>query len=58
MPTSEEVDARWNGWLQRWRERIASEGSISATSSTMKRVNQYAWREWLIVSRHKKAEEE
>ena len=58
MPTSEEVDARWNGWLQRWRERMASEGDISATSAAMKRVNpKYAWREWLIVPAYKKAEE-
>ena len=58
MPTSEEVDARWNGWLQRWRERIDSEGDISGTSAAMKRVNpKYAWREWLIVPAYKKAEE-
>jgi uncharacterized protein YdiU (UPF0061 family) len=58
MPTSEEVDAQWNSWLQRWRKRIASEGDSRVTSAAMKRINpKYAWREWLIAPAYKKAEE-
>ena len=56
--SSEQVDEQLNSWLQRWRNRIASEGDIGVTSAAMKRFNpKYAWREWLIASAYKKAEQ-
>ena len=57
-PTSEQVDEQLNNWLQRWRKRIASEGDIRVTSVAMKGINpKYAWREWLIASAYKQAEQ-
>ena len=57
-PSSAEIDARLNGWLQRWRSRLASEGDLAATSAAMKRVNpKYAWREWLVAPAYQRAEE-
>ena len=58
VSTSEDVDVQWNSWLQRWRQRIASEGDSRVTSAAMKRVNpKYAWREWFLAPAYKKAEE-
>lgn len=56
-PISEELDAKLNDWLQRWRTQVEREGSIEATSAAMKRVNpKYAWREWLVVPAYQQAE--
>ena len=57
-PSSAELDARLNGWLQRWRKRLGSEGDLTETAAAMKRVNpKYAWREWLIAPAYRKAEQ-
>ncbi|MCS5698887.1 protein adenylyltransferase SelO family protein [Cyanobium sp. FGCU-52] len=56
VPSSEELDAQWIQWLQRWRERITAEGDIQATSQAMKRVNpKFTWREWLVAPAYEKA---
>jgi uncharacterized protein YdiU (UPF0061 family) len=56
LPSSEELDARWESWLQRWRERITEVGDLQATSEAMKRVNpKYTWREWLVASAYEQA---
>ncbi len=58
LPSSEQVDAMWSGWLERWRDRITSCGDIRVTSATMKRINpKYTWREWLVAPAYKKAEQ-
>ena len=57
-PSSAEIDARLNGWLQRWRNRLTSEGDLAETSAAMKRVNpKYAWREWLVAPAYQRAEQ-
>ncbi|MBM75533.1 MAG: hypothetical protein CMK59_09030 [Proteobacteria bacterium] len=57
-PSSDQIDVQLNGWLQRWRNRINSEGDVKETSAAMKRINpKYAWREWLIASAYKEAEQ-
>ncbi len=57
-PTSEQVDAQWNSWLQRWHSRIKACADIKSTSLEMKRINpKYTWREWLIAPAYKKAEQ-
>ncbi len=57
LPTSEQVDAQWDSWLQRWKNRITSYGDLNVTSAAMKRVNpKYTWREWLIAPAYKNAE--
>jgi uncharacterized protein YdiU (UPF0061 family) len=58
LPSSDELDARWERWLQRWRHRITEVGDPQATSETMKRVNPcITWREWLIVPAYQQAEQ-
>jgi uncharacterized protein YdiU (UPF0061 family) len=56
LPSSEELDARWTHWLQRWRDRITEGGDIHVTSEAMKRINpKYTWREWLIAPAYEQA---
>jgi uncharacterized protein YdiU (UPF0061 family) len=57
LPGSEDLDARWVQWLQRWRQCVAAGGDIKATSAAMKRVNpSVAWREWLVAPAYQQAE--
>ena len=58
LPSSEELDARWMQWLQRWRDGIAASGDIHAASAAMKRVNpSVSWREWLVAPAYQQAEQ-
>ncbi len=58
QPSSKQVDAQWDSWLQRWRNHITSYGDLRVTSAAMKRINpKYTWREWLIAPAYKKAEQ-
>ena len=55
-PSSEQLDAQWTHWLQRWRNQIRSCGNPEVTSEAMKRINpKYTWREWLIAPAYEKA---
>ncbi len=58
LPISEQIEAQWRGWLQRWLDRIKSCGDLKTTSTAMKRINpKYTWREWLIAPAYMKAEQ-
>jgi uncharacterized protein YdiU (UPF0061 family) len=53
-PSDEELDQRWQSWLQRWRQQI---GDPAETSAAMQRVNPaITWREWLIAPAYERAE--
>ncbi|MBV2350989.1 YdiU family protein [Synechococcus sp. HK05] len=53
VPSEEDVDQRWMGWLQRWRAQI---GNPEETSTAMQRVNPaITWREWLIAPAYEQA---
>ena len=56
-PSSEQLDARWQNWLQRWRKRITDSGGVpQATSAAMQRTNpKYTWREWLVAPAYEQA---
>ena len=57
LASSEELDARWSRWLQRWLGCIMGSNDAKTTSKTMKDNNpQYTWREWLIVPAYQQAE--
>jgi len=56
QPSSEQLDAQWQSWLQRWRDRITASGDVEATSAAMKRVNpKVTWREWLVAPAYERA---
>lgn len=58
LPSSEELDARWQLWLERWRHRLSEAGDPQVISEAMKRVNpSITWREWLIVPAYQQAEQ-
>ena len=58
LPSSKELDGRWERWLQRWRNGITDCGDPQATSAAMKRTNpKITWREWLIAPAYEQAAE-
>ncbi len=58
LPNSEQVDAQWQNWLQRWRNTLTRDSDLKVISEKMKRLNpKYTWREWLIAPAYKNAEE-
>ena len=58
VASSEQLDAKWISWMQRWREKIANNGDHTKISTKMKLVNpKYTWREWLIAPAYEKAEQ-
>jgi uncharacterized protein YdiU (UPF0061 family) len=57
QPSSEQLDAQWTDWLERWREQITANGDLSQASAAMQRVNpQVTWREWLVAPAYQQAE--
>ena len=57
-PSSEQLDAQWESWLQRWRNQLTGNGNLSETSAAMKRVNPaITWREWLVAPAYQQAEQ-
>tara|TARA_Y100001968_G_scaffold14139_1_gene11453 strand:+ start:5044 stop:6738 length:1695 start_codon:yes stop_codon:yes gene_type:complete len=55
--SSEEIDAKWINWLQRWREIITKRGDYREISAAMKLINpKYTWREWLVAPAYEEAE--
>ncbi|MCP9826932.1 YdiU family protein [Synechococcus sp. L2F] len=58
LPNSDELDAQWTQWLQRWRAQVTANGNLNETSAAMKRVNPaVTWREWLIAPAYQQAAE-
>ena len=57
LPNSEELNARWNRWLQHWLDCITGSRDVKITSKAMKYYNpKYTWREWLIVPAYQQGE--
>ena len=58
LESSEQIDAKWISWLQRWREHVTNRGDQREISAEMKLINpKYTWREWLIAPAYEKAEQ-
>ena len=59
LPISEQIETKWIGWLQRWREELKKRNCDSSEiSAEMKLINpKYTWREWLIAPAYEKAEQ-
>ena len=57
QPNSEQLDARWNHWLQRWFDCVRGSKDAKTTSIVMNHSNpKYTWREWLIMPAYQQAE--
>jgi uncharacterized protein YdiU (UPF0061 family) len=57
QPTTEQLDAQWMHWLQRWRAGITQAGDTRDRAAAMKRNNpRITWREWLIAPAYQEAE--
>lgn len=55
-PVSEQDQAAWERWLQRWRGRLNDGRDLGETAAAMKRVNPaLTWREWLIAPAYEQA---
>jgi len=58
LPSSAELDAQWESWLERWQESFRVGGDLSATAAAMKGVNPaITWREWLVAPAYQQAEQ-
>ena len=58
LHSSEQIDGRWNRWLQQWRNKLETCDDLRLISAKMKRINpKYTWREWLIAPAYEKAEQ-
>lgn len=56
MPSSEQLDARWNRWLQTWHLQFKGCNELDARSAAMHSSNpNITWREWLIAPAYEKA---
>ena len=56
MPSSEQLDARWNNWLQNWQLQLKGCNDLGARSAAMESSNpNITWREWLIAPAYEKA---
>ena len=56
MPSSEQLDARWNNWLQNWQLQLKGCNELGARSAAMESSNpNITWREWLIAPAYEKA---
>ena len=58
MPSTEQLDARWNNWLQNWQQQFKGCNELGARSEAMQLINpKITWREWLIAPAYEKAAE-
>ena len=56
LPCPEQLEARWDHWLQRWRSRLRDGGDSRTISDLMKRSNPLiTWREWLVAPAYQRA---
>ena len=56
MPSSEQLDARWNNWLQNWHLQLKGCNELGARSAAMQSSNpNITLREWLIAPAYEKA---
>ena len=57
MPLTEELEMKWNVWLNKWQNSIKKRKDSKSISKSMKKFNpKYTWREWMIVTAYEEAE--
>ncbi|MDA9701645.1 protein adenylyltransferase SelO family protein [Prochlorococcus sp. AH-736-L23] len=57
LPINDELNKRWEVWLENWQSILKKEGNIKAKSASMKSLNPvYTWREWMVFPAYEEAE--
>jgi uncharacterized protein YdiU (UPF0061 family) len=57
QPIPEQLEEKWQSWLQLWRDRIMMSGDLKEVSEAMKQTNpSITWREWLVAPAYQKAQ--
>ena len=57
LPINDELNKRWEYWLESWKSILKKESNIKAKSASMKSLNPvYTWREWMVVPAYEEAE--
>ncbi len=57
LPINDELNNRWEVWLENWQLVLKKEGNIKEKSTSMKSLNPvYTWREWIVVPAYEEAE--
>ena len=57
LPINNELDNRWEVWLENWQSILKKEANIKEKSALMKSHNPvYTWREWMVVPAYEEAE--
>tara|TARA_B100000886_G_scaffold32866_2_gene20485 strand:- start:207 stop:620 length:414 start_codon:yes stop_codon:yes gene_type:complete len=57
LPTSDELNNRWEVWIEKWQSVLKKEANIKVKSASMKSLNPvYTWREWMVVPAYEEAE--
>ena len=58
VPCTQELQASWSSWLQRWHEQLQADGEPSAAVTRMRQANpSLTWREWLVAPAYQQAEQ-
>jgi len=56
LPSSDDLDGQWRGWLDRWRRQLMATGELSTVVAAMRQVNPaITWREWLVAPAYRQA---
>ena len=56
QPSNEQLDNKWNAWLQRWHLQLAGNCDRGEITASMSRTNPaITWREWLIAPAYEQA---
>lgn len=56
LPSSDDLDGQWRGWLDRWRRQLMATGELSTGAAAMRQVNPaITWREWLVAPAYRQA---
>ena len=57
LPINDDLNNRWEVWIENWQSVLKKEANIKAKSASMKSLNPvYTWREWIVVSAYEEAE--
>ena len=57
LPINDELNNRWEVWLENWQLVLKKEANIKTKRALMKSLNPvYTWREWMVLPAYEAAE--